>query len=135
MKLSGGCYCGAIRYEADGDPIMKARCHCRECQYFTGGEGNDFIALPESSVTITKGTPKAFKRSDLERASTREFCADCGTPLFTRPAGMPGALILKIGALDDPSIFGGPQMVFQTADAHPFHLLPDGVPAFPRFPG
>jgi hypothetical protein len=45
------------------------------------------------------------------------------------------AVILKVGSLDDPSAFVGPQVVIQTADAHPFHLMPDGVPAFPRFPG
>ena len=42
---------------------------------------------------------------------------------------------LKIGSLDDPSVFAGPQMILQTADAHPYHLMPDGVPAFARFPG
>ena len=36
MKVTGGCYCGALRYEAEGDPIMKGECHCRECQYLTG---------------------------------------------------------------------------------------------------
>ena len=37
MKLEGGCYCGALRYVAEGEPAMKAECHCRECQYITGG--------------------------------------------------------------------------------------------------
>jgi hypothetical protein len=113
MTITGGCYCGAVRYEAEGAPIMKARCHCRECQYYTGGEGNDFMAMPTGGFRYTKGQPKGFTKPGITGAATREFCADCGTP----------------------SAYGGPQMILQTADAHPFHLLPDGVPAFPRFPG
>jgi hypothetical protein len=40
MKPEGGCYCGAVRYVAEGDPVMRAQCHCRECQYITGGAPN-----------------------------------------------------------------------------------------------
>lgn len=135
MALTGGCYCGNVRYEADGEPIMRARCHCRECQYFTGGEGNDFMAMPEAGFRYTKGQPQQYTRSGLEGANTREFCPDCGTPLLTRAPALKGAVIVKVGSLDDPALFGGPQIVMQTADAHSFNLLPEGVPAFPRFPG
>jgi hypothetical protein len=44
-------------------------------------------------------------------------------------------VILKVGTLDDPSLFGGPEIVVQTADKQPFHLIPVGVPSFERFPG
>lgn len=135
MTITGGCYCGAVRYEAGGNPIMKARCHCRECQFFTGGEANDFIAMPVAEFRFTKGEPKSFTRADLKGAATRQFCAECGTPLLTRAPGLPIAVILKVGSLDDPKLFEGPQVILQTADAQPFHHVPDGVPAFARFPG
>jgi len=135
MTITGGCYCGAVRYEAEGEPIMKARCHCRECQYFTGGEGNDFMAMPVSGFRFVKGEPKSYTRPDLTGAATRQFCPDCGTPLLTKSPALPIAVILKVGSLDDPRLFEGPQVILQTADAHPFHLMPDGIPAFPRFPG
>jgi hypothetical protein len=46
MKLEGGCYCGQVRYKAEGDPMMKAQCHCRECQYISGGSPNMFVLMP-----------------------------------------------------------------------------------------
>ena len=89
MKLEGGCYCGAVRYVAEGEPRLKAQCHCRECQYITGGSANMFMLMPPDGFKYTKGTPKQFTRSDLESAVTREFCAECGTHIHTaaRTAG------------------------------------------------
>jgi hypothetical protein len=40
MTFEGGCYCGAVRYRAEGQPQLEAQCHCRECQYITGGGPN-----------------------------------------------------------------------------------------------
>jgi len=135
MTIKGGCYCGEIRYEAEGEPIMKGECHCRECQYITGGQANDFIAMPAEGFRYTKGRPKQFKRTDIEFAATREFCPNCGTHLVTRSPAMPQGVIVKVGSLDDPSVFGQPQVVMQTADAQSFHHIPEGVPAFERWPG
>ena len=132
MKLEGGCYCGSVRYLAEGEPMMKAQCHCRECQYLTGGSPNMFLAMPIGGFSYTKGAPKQFKRSDLERPVTREFCADCGTHLVTRPPGFP-AVIVKVGTLDDPSLFA-PQMAIYTIDKQAFHQIPDGMPTFERLP-
>ncbi|HWD50656.1 MAG TPA: GFA family protein [Rhizomicrobium sp.] len=134
MKLEGGCYCRALRYVADGDPMMKAQCHCRECQYLTGGSPNVFIAMPIPGFKYTKGTPKQFARKDLDRPVTREFCAECGTHVITRPQGFP-AVILKVGTLDDPKQFGSPQMAIYMIDTQPFHVVPDGVQTFERLPG
>jgi hypothetical protein len=134
MKLEGGCYCRAIRYVAEGEPMMKAQCHCRECQYITGGSPNVFIAMPTASFSYVQGTPKQFSRSDLERAVTREFCPDCGTHLVTRPQRMP-AVIVKVGTLDDPSLFGGPDMAIFMVDKQEFHPIRAGLPTFERLPG
>jgi hypothetical protein len=130
MKLEGGCYCGQVRYVAEGDPMMKAQCHCRECQYISGGSPNMFVLMPTGGFSYA---PKRFTRSDLEGAVTREFCAECGTHLITRPPSLP-AVVLKVGTLDDPSLFGTPQIAIYTIDKQPFHQIPEGIPTFERLP-
>ncbi len=135
MELQGGCYCGALRYEASGEPLFKGQCHCRECQYVSGGHPNVVMGMAEPGFKYSKGTPKEFRRADLPRPVTREFCADCGTHLLTRSPNLPGTVLLKVGTFDDPSLFGGPQMVIFTIDKQSFHHLPEGVPAFERTPG
>ena len=135
MHVEGGCYCGAVRYRADGEPIMKAQCHCRECQYITGGSPNVFMIMPAAGFAITKGETKPFRRTDLANPVTREFCPNCGTHLLTRSPNLPDAVILKVGTMDDPSQFGGPQMAIFCIDKQSFHRIPEGIPAFERFPG
>ena len=135
MDVQGGCYCGAVRHRATGDALMRAQCHCRECQYITGGSPNVFMALPESGFSYTKAQPKVFRRKDLPNPVTREFCAECGTHLVSRAPGLKGAVILKVGSLDDPSVFGGPQIAIFTVDKQTFHQIPAGVAAFERVPG
>ena len=87
----------------------------------------------QAGFHYTKGTPKQFSRSDLENAVTREFCAECGTHLVTRRPDLP-AIILKIGTLDDPSLFGVPQMAIFTVDKQAFHQIPEGLRTFERMP-
>jgi hypothetical protein len=133
MKLEGGCYCGKVRYVAEGEPMRKGQCHCRECQYITGGAPNMFVVMPSAGFAYTKGAPKQFTRGDLETPVTREFCPDCGTHMATRPPGRP-VIVVKVGTLDDPKLYGGPQMAIFTIDKQPFHQIPDGLPSFERMP-
>ncbi len=135
MQVEGGCYCRAVRYKVDGEPMFKAQCHCRECQYLTGGSPNVFMAMPADGFEYTSGTPKQFKRSDIDNAVTREFCGDCGTHLVTRSPQMPGGVILKVGGMDDPAQFGEPQMAIFCCDKQRFHAIPEGLPTFERLPG
>ena len=135
MQVEGRCYCGAVRYRVNGDAMFRGQCHCRECQYIAGGSPAVVMAFPEAGFSYTKGEPKAFRRSDLESPVTREFCAQCGTHILAKSSGLPGAVILKVGTLDDQSVYGGPQMVIYTIDKQSYHLIPDGIPAFERVPG
>ena len=133
--MEGGCYCGAIRYEIDGDAKFKAECHCRECQYISGGGPNVIMGIPAAHFRYTKGEPATFTRDDIDNAVTREFCGKCGTPIATRSPGMPGVVILKVGSLDNPAAFGMPQIATYMCDAQPFHAVPEGVAQFDKLPG
>ena len=132
--MDGGCYCGAVRYQSAGEPMMRAQCHCRECQYITGGGPNFFMMVGADGFVYTKGAPSRFTRSDIERPVTREFCGTCGTHIATRVPGRP-MLVLKVGTLDDPSHFGGPELAIFTIDRQPFHIVGEGIPQFDRMPG
>ena len=135
MEVEGGCYCGALRYKANGNALFKGNCFCRECQYISGGAQNVVMGVQEAGFAYTKGTPKGFTRSDLNNPVTREFCPDCGTHVLARSPAMPGALMLKVGTLDDPAVFESAQMSIFTADKQPFHDVPEGIPSFERTPG
>jgi hypothetical protein len=133
MRLEGGCYCKDVRYSVEGDPVMKAQCHCRECQYIAGGSPAVLLGMPASGFKLEKGATKSFTRTDIENPVTREFCPNCGTHLLTRAPNFP-LVLLKVGGLDDPAVFEGPDVVFFTCDMQPFHRLPEGVPAHERLP-
>ena len=135
MEVEGGCYCGSLRYKTDSTALFKGMCFCRECQYISGGGANYVLGVSEANFSYTKGGAKGFTRSDLDNPVTREFCPDCGTQLISRAPGMPGAVMLKVGTLDDPGVFEAPQMAIYTIDKQAFHQIPEGIPTFERMPG
>jgi hypothetical protein len=95
MKIEGGCYCGEVRYSFEGEPGPAMQCHCRECQYITGGNPNVFVMIPESELQFTQGELNSFQRTDIENAVTRHFCPSCGTAVGTTTSGAPGVFVLK----------------------------------------
>jgi hypothetical protein len=133
MEVEGGCYCRATRYKAVGDPVMQLVCFCRECQIVSGGGPVVIFAMPEAGFEYTRGEAKSFTRSDLEAPVTREFCPECGTHLLTRAPGLP-AVMLKVGGLDDPSVYT-PGMAIFVAEKQPYHTVPEGIPTFDGMPG
>jgi hypothetical protein len=133
MKISGGCYCGSLRYESVGDIEASIQCHCRECQYITGGNPNVIMIMPLNGFEFVKGIPKTFKRKDIENAVTRLFCENCGTGIGTKNPNRPNSIILKVGTFDDPSIFK-PDIAIFTIDKQKFHYIEDGLKSFERRP-
>ncbi len=133
MNQTGGCYCGAIRYEITAEPIVRAQCHCRECQYFSGGAPSPFLLIPKSGFAITMGRPQTFARSDIESPVTRQFCGTCGTLIVNQSRDGTG-MVVRAGTLDDPTWFEAAQLAIFTKDAQPFHEIPEDLPAFETLP-
>jgi len=131
--LTGGCYCGGVRYEVTGKPVISGQCHCRPCQYFSGGGPNHFMLVEPETSRYVAGTPATYRRPDLDSAVTREFCPSCGTHLTTHRPGL-RQIVLKAGTLDDPSAYGKPAMAIFCAEMAPFHMIPEGVKAFDGLP-
>ena len=99
MTLSGGCHCGAVRYQLEGKPKDVALCHCVDCRRNAGAPVMAWAGYPESSLKMTKGTPKVFNSSGVTK---RSFCGDCGTGLFYRNAEfLPDVVEVQLATLDD----------------------------------
>ena len=96
--LTGGCQCGAVRYEWSEPPDFASICHCRMCQK---ASGQPFMALTGGKIEHlkwTRGKPEIFKSSDR---GERGFCSVCGTPLIYRFEGT-GQISVAMASLDDP---------------------------------
>ena len=130
-KLTGGCACGAVRYECSADPVITANCHCRKCQRLSGAPFMSFFAAPKVAVKIT-GEVRDFEcTADSGAITANEFCPTCGSYLFGRTTGMPDLMAITASSLDDPSAFR-PGMDLFTARAQPWDLMD---PALPKFEG
>ncbi|MDT8398051.1 MAG: GFA family protein [Pseudomonadales bacterium] len=133
MKIEGGCYCGNLRYEAEGEPVFKGLCHCRECQYIAGGNANAAIAMPADGFRFTRGEARIHRRTDLEKPASRLFCPECGTHILSKNPIVSGVVIIKVGTLDNPALFDKPDTAIWMSEAQAFHHVPEGVPTFPGF--
>jgi hypothetical protein len=133
MVMTGGCLCGAIRFEAKGEIRMRGLCLCKTCQKVSGGAGNLFMGLMAADFRYTKGEPRRFVTA--ADAPTREFCDGCGVHVAARSPRAPDGVIVKVGVLDDPAVFAGADMVVWTEEKQAFHCIPKDVRTFDRLPG
>lgn len=102
-RYTGGCQCGAVRYELAQASARTHYCHCRMCQRATGGPFAALTGVPRDKITWTKGTPKFFASSSL---ATRAFCTGCGTPLtfaYNEETWPNAWVYVTVGSLDDPT--------------------------------
>lgn len=134
MTLAGGCFCGDLRYEISSEIPWRALCFCKTCQKISGGAGNLFVGFEASAFRYTQGKPRRFNRDGADTTPTREFCGRCGVHVAGRLAAVPDGVVVKIGTLDDPSVFEGPNMVFWAQEKQDFHIVPAGAEVFDTLP-
>ncbi|MCY1079340.1 GFA family protein [Archangium lansingense] len=132
VPFTGGCACGAIRYESSAAPLAVLNCHCRDCQRSSGTGFTTVAIVPTDSLRLLQGTPKRhLSTAESGNEVRREFCAECGTPLFAG-GGIPAQFIaIKVGSLDDPS-WCAPMLDIWTQSAQPWDLMNHSLPKFPK---
>ncbi len=104
-KITGGCHCGAIRYEATEPPKQTGTCHCRTCKKSTGSA---FMVIAGFSLNVfrfTKGEPKRYRSAPIME---KGFCSNCGSLLYdrylvrVREVTSPDVIWVQLGTLDNP---------------------------------
>lgn len=97
--VTGGCLCGAIRYEAEAYLEKANYCHCRMCQRSSGAPAEVAVPVKPGTLRFTKDEPKYFQSSHFVE---RGFCPQCGSRLVWRSIERPDEVSLEVGCLDHP---------------------------------
>ena len=131
---TGGCLCGGTRYEAVPRPDSAYYCHCRDCQIGSGSAFHAAIFCDEDDFRQLSGNLSTYETvADSGRALKRNFCTDCGTPLYWTGEGFPGAVVITLSSLDDPEAH---QPVHEgwTARSLSWARISDDIESFPKRP-
>ena len=132
-RYSGGCLCGQLRYEADGEPLYAGFCCCADCLKASGSGFIPFVGFAGSAVRFTGQTRQFVSKAARGGDSVRNFCPVCGGLVFGGIVGEDESHTIYAGSLDDPTIFQ-PQMAIFTRDRPPWVLLPPGLTTFETMP-
>ena len=131
--LTGGCLCGAVRYEITGAPLMAGHCHCEDCRKASSTGHGTFAAYPESAVKLTGKLTHYRTKADTGMMSDRGFCPTCGSWISGSPESVPGVVAVTIATFDDPEAVQ-PQMRFYDKRRISWDTIDPVLPAFPAMP-
>jgi hypothetical protein len=102
LPLTGGCSCGAIRYEVTSFPLLLYTCHCTDCQTASGSAFALNMPVASKSFRITQGEPKGWHHKSPSGVDvTSWFCGECGARIYGDRRGRPESVNLRAGTLDD----------------------------------
>jgi hypothetical protein len=131
MSLSGGCACGAVRYETAAAPFHRTLCHCSDCRRAAGAPAVAWFSVPAASLRFVRAAPVMHRSSP---AVERGFCGQCGTPLVYRNDASPDEIDVTTCSLDDPAAAAPEDHTFAGERVRWLHLA-DDLPVFPRSRG
>lgn len=133
-KVTGGCMCGAVRYEAAGDPFDVGHCHCVSCCKHTGAAVVTLVGFMPDQVRFSGDARRVYESSP---GVGRAFCGRCGTPLtWEGVSNTRGGAILEIhiSTFDDPDAFAPSSHSFDSERIAWFDIA-DNLPRFSKFNG
>lgn len=131
---TGGCACGAIRYEIAAEPVFMNECQCRDCQRASGtGHGSYLTFAARASVTLSGEARRRDLVADSGNTKTHAFCGECGSPVYLTFAAMPGLFTVHAASLDDPARYV-PQAVTYAARGYSWDRLDPALPRFAAMP-
>ena len=131
--IKGGCLCGAVTYEVQGDPMFVGHCACANCQKATGGGHSSIAAFPEPQVAIHGETTAYQGKGDSGQPTTYQFCPKCGSRLFTRAAMMPGVVMITLGTMEADADLQ-PSMMIYGKRRRAWDHVPAGLQVFEGMP-
>jgi hypothetical protein len=129
--LTGGCTCGAVRYECTADSVMA--CHCRDCQRATGGGYVPAVVVPRNALRVTGEVRYFGVRGESGQILNRGFCPNCGSRLLGKPDFKPDLMVIMAGTLDDPTRHK-PTMDIYAESAQPWDYMNPHLPKVPKAP-
>jgi hypothetical protein len=132
LPMTGGCTCGAVRFEVTEPFLGALYCHCKRCQRRTGSAFSVTARAADGSFHIAAGADRVRSWDPGAGGWVKSFCGECGGHVYTSNPAEPGAVSVRMGALDgDPGI--RPAAHQFTAYAAVWEPLPDdGLPRFPE---
>lgn len=130
---TGGCACGAIRYEIPSEPIFQNHCQCLDCQHKSGTGHGSYLSFARGGTKQTGQATLWDMIGDSGNVKTRAFCPTCGSPVYMTYAAMPDVITVHAASLDDPSRFK-PQAVTYGVRGHAWDFLDPALVRFERMP-
>lgn len=134
-RSSGGCACGAVRYETAAAPIFQNHCQCRDCRKRSGTGHSSYLTFGRrAEVTITGVVATWRVAGDSGNDKSHAFCPVCGTPVYLTFAAMPDLIAVHPGSLDDPELFA-PTVVTYAMRALRWDAMDENLTRFDRMAG